>query len=63
MAEEWWTTNDVARFLGVATGTVRTYLMRGKMPAPDQRIGVTNAWRPDTIKNWAKSRPRKGTGN
>jgi len=38
---------------------IRTYLVRGKMPAPDQRIGVTNLWKPETIKNWAKNRPRK----
>jgi len=57
---EWWTTNDVARYLKIEANTVRTYLVRGKMPAPDQRIGVTNLWRPATIKNWAKSRPRSG---
>jgi hypothetical protein len=62
MAEELWTTDDVARFLGVESVTVRAYLARGKMPAPDQKYGVTNLWKPTTIKKWAKSRPRSGEG-
>lgn len=57
---EWWTTSDVAAFLGVAVGTVSTYRARGQMPAPDQTIGRTHVWQPARIIDWHQSRPGHG---
>jgi hypothetical protein len=57
---EWWTSSDVAAYLGVTIGTVSTYRARGQMPAPDQTIGRTHVWRPARIIEWHKSRPGRG---
>lgn len=46
-----WTVADVAGHLGVAPATVRAYLARGQMPAPDGRLGRTPWWAPDTIRS------------
>ena len=54
--DEWWTTGDVARALGLARGTVAAYLARGQMPAPDWRVGRTPLWRPATIHQWRDDR-------
>jgi len=35
---EWWTTSDVAAYLGVRVATVTNYRKRGQMPAPDGRL-------------------------
>jgi len=57
---EYWTTEEVAGYLGVTTSSVRAYLASNRMPAPDQKYGVTNLWRPETIKEWQANRPHKG---
>lgn len=57
---EWWTTSDVAAFLGVSMSTVSTYRARGQMPSPDQKLGRTQLWRPANIIGWADSRPGRG---
>lgn len=59
-AAEWWTTSDVADYLGVRVSTVSTYRMRGQMPAPDEKLGRTQLWRPRTIIVWASTRPGRG---
>lgn len=59
---EWWTTTDVATYLGVRVGTVSTYRKRGQMPAPDLTVGRTHMWRPGRIIEWQSSRPRPGVG-
>lgn len=41
LPDDWWTIVDAAVFLGVAESTVRAYLAREQMPAPDHRIGRT----------------------
>lgn len=58
---EWWTTTDVAKYLGVRTATVSSYHRRGQMPPADKKIGRTQLWRPSTILTWDKG--RKGRGN
>jgi len=58
-AAEWWTTTDVATYLGVRVATVSSYRRRQQMPAPDMKLGRTQAWRPATIINW-RPRPRVG---
>lgn len=57
---DWWLTDDVAAYLKVTTGTLRGYLSRGQMPAPDRRFGRSNAWRPATIIGWHQGRPKVG---
>lgn len=60
---EWWTTKDVAAYLGIEPGAVSTYRRRGQMPAPDQTIGSrTHLWKPSRITSWHASRPRAGVG-
>src|SRR3954454_10098293 len=57
---EWWTTTEVADFLGVRVGTVSSYRQRGQMPPPDRTLGRTHLWRPSTIVQWQQRRPRVG---
>jgi hypothetical protein len=59
---EWWTTTDVAVYLGLQVGTVSSYRQRGQMPAPDVTIGRTHVWRPQRIIEWHEGRPRPGVG-
>lgn len=55
---EFWTTSEVAAYLGVQIGTVSSYRNRGQMPAPDRTFGRTHLWRPGTIVLWHANRPR-----
>jgi 8-oxo-dGTP pyrophosphatase MutT (NUDIX family) len=60
---EWWTTKDVAAYLGIETGAVSSYRQRGQMPAPDQTLGTrTHLWKPSRITAWNETRPRAGVG-
>jgi hypothetical protein len=59
---EWWTTSDVAEYLGVQVATVTNYRKREQMPAPDLTVGRTHMWRPARIMSWHGSRPRPGVG-
>ncbi len=60
---EWWTTKDVAAFLGIEPAAVSTYRKRGQMPQPDQTIGSrTHLWKPARIQSWQESRTRVGVG-
>jgi predicted DNA-binding transcriptional regulator AlpA len=59
---EWWTTSDVAAYLGVQVATVSGYRNRGQMPEPDMTLGRTQAWKPASIIEWHASRPRPGVG-
>lgn len=61
VAEDLWTTDDVATFLGVQRDTVSSYRSRQQMPKPDRTFGRTPLWRPETIKMWAAARPSKPT--
>lgn len=60
--DEWWSTTDVATYLGVGTGTVSAYRGRKEMPEPDSKVGTqTWLWRPATIIAWQQNRPGKKT--
>ena len=39
---------------------VGSYRQRGQMPAPDQTLGRTRLWHPQTIIEWQQHRPRAG---
>lgn len=59
---EWWTTTEVATYLGVHISTVSGYRRRGQMPEPDVTYGRTQLWSPQRIIDWHAKRPRPGTG-
>jgi|SRR3954453_4005020 hypothetical protein len=56
---EWWTTADIASYLGVQPATVSNYRRHAQMPAPDGKVEGTYVWRPSRILEW---RPRPRTG-
>jgi Helix-turn-helix domain len=62
LAAEWWTTSDVAAYLGLKVATVSAYRVRGQMPAPDMTVGRTHVWRPERIVAWHEGRTRAGIG-
>ena len=57
---DWWTTTDVANYLGVSIKTVSAYRSREQMPAPDRTIGRTHVWQPKRIIEWHEGRPGHG---
>ena len=57
---QWWTTSDVAAYLGVTLSTVSTYRARNQMPQPDQTVGRTHMWKPKRITEWHATRPGHG---
>jgi aminoglycoside phosphotransferase (APT) family kinase protein len=59
---EWWTTSEVAAYLGLRVATVSSYRARGQMPEPDMTVGRTHVWHPTTIIAWHGNRPRPGVG-
>jgi predicted DNA-binding transcriptional regulator AlpA len=59
---EWWTTSDVATYIGVNVATVSAYRARGQMPEPDMTVGRTHVWRPARVVEWHESRKRAGVG-
>lgn len=59
---DWWTTTDVAAYLGVKVSTVANYRKREQMPAPDMTLGRTHVWRPARVVAWHEARPRPGVG-
>jgi len=62
LPSDWWSTADVASYLGVSESTIRSYVAREQMPKPDRRIGSVGVWRPATIRKWDEQRPRRGGG-
>jgi hypothetical protein len=54
---EWWTTEDIAAYLGVSAATVRRYRSRD-LPPEDHTFLRTLVWRPATITAW--ERPGRG---
>lgn len=52
MAAEQWTTQDVADYLGVKPGTIRAYMAREQMPAPDGHLGRAPWWWSTTVQRW-----------
>lgn len=59
---EWWTTSDVAAYLGLKVATVSAYRARGQMPEPDMTVGRTHVWKPNRVIEWHESRSRVGVG-
>ncbi|MFD0596174.1 helix-turn-helix transcriptional regulator [Catellatospora coxensis] len=61
-AAEWWTTSEVAAYLGVQVATVTNYRKRDQMPQPDLTVGRTHMWKPSRVIAWHEGRPRPGVG-
>jgi hypothetical protein len=59
---EWWTTSDVAAYLGLKVATVSAYRVRGQMPEPDMTVGRTHVWKPNRVIEWHEARTRVGVG-
>jgi len=53
---------DVAALLDVSEATVRTYLWRSTLPAPDGRVGRSPWWYRSTIDAWLAERARRKGG-
>ncbi|WP_197281001.1 helix-turn-helix transcriptional regulator [Microbacterium sp. No. 7] len=60
MTQHYLSPKEVAERIGVEPETVRTYAARGRMPEPDATIGFIKGWLPETIDEWAASRPGQG---
>lgn len=64
MTTEYLGTAAVAEHLGLAVPTIRSYILRGLMPAPDAIIstpsGPLRGWLPKTINEWQRDRPGRG---
>ncbi len=58
---DWWTAEDCASYLGIASSTWRAYVSREQAPAPDRMFGRSPAWRPATVKAWEADRPSRTT--
>jgi predicted DNA-binding transcriptional regulator AlpA len=63
---DWWTTADVLAFLETAgtpisRATWAAYVSRNQAPAPDRTFGRSPVWRPDAVRAWQASRPRRGS--
>ena len=56
-----WSVGEVAEHLGVQRSTVRAYVARGEMPAPDGHVGRSPWWTPETITQWHESRRGHGS--
>lgn len=57
---EIWDVEQVAAELDVKPATVRSYLARGQMPAPDGRVSGAPWWKPATIHQWKANRTPTG---
>lgn len=51
---------DLAEHLGVKVPSVRRYISRGDLPAPDHRVGRSPLWRKSTITAWESTRLGQG---
>lgn len=64
MTTEYLGTAAVAERLGLAVPTIRSYILRDLMPAPDVIIstpsGPLRGWAPETIDEWKRDRPGRG---
>ena len=57
-------TGGVAQYLGLTTGSVKSYVAKGLLPEPDVMIEapsyLVRGWRKETIDEWMKNRPGNG---
>ena len=64
MPTEYLGTAAAAKRLGLSVATVRSYILKGLMPAADVVIstpsGPLRGWAPETIDEWQRDRPGRG---
>lgn len=64
MTTEYLGTAAVAQRVGLTVPTIRSYILKDLMPAPDVIIttpsGPLRGWSPETIDQWQRSRPGRG---
>ena len=64
MPTEYLGTAAAAKRLGLSVATVRSYILKGLMPAADVVIstpsGPLRGWAPETIDAWQAARPGRG---
>jgi predicted DNA-binding transcriptional regulator AlpA len=53
------TTEQVARRIGIATSSLRTYRTRGRFIPPDGMLGKTPYWSSVRVDEWQKTQRRK----
>lgn len=46
------TQKDLAEAMGVRTGTIRQWRLRGKVPEPAERLGQYPAWTRAQVEEW-----------
>lgn len=64
MTIQYLSATQVAKRLGLSTGTIQSYVHKGLLPDPDALIGephrAVRGWLPETIDEWNKQRPGRG---
>jgi len=55
---EWWTTTDVAEYIGVKISTVSNYRRRAQMPEPDTTIRSISGDPTELLSGTARDRPQ-----
>jgi hypothetical protein len=51
---------EIAKMVDVKPVTLRNYVRRGYMPAPDVMLADRPRWEPETIRKWIERRKRGG---
>ncbi|MEU7822926.1 hypothetical protein [Catellatospora sp. NPDC049133] len=70
LPQDWWFTHHVLRYLEavgikIKRGTWSTYTSRGYAPKAkdEEKLGQLPRWRPDVIREYARTRPGQGARN
>jgi predicted DNA-binding transcriptional regulator AlpA len=50
---------DIAKLIGLTSGSVKQMKTHGKLPEPDGAIGRTKGWKESTILKWNETRPKR----
>lgn len=52
MPARYYSQNDIAQAMGVQPGTVRQWVLRGKLPEPSAVVGRSKLWTGEKIETW-----------
>jgi predicted site-specific integrase-resolvase len=58
---QFYTYKQLGAATGIRLGTLRQWVYKGKMPAPDLHIGRAAVWSPESIEPWLSSKPTIGS--
>ena len=59
MTDEWVTLKDIPALTGLTQATVYVYRSVGRLPKPDDHVGYTPVWKPETIIEWNDTRRKQ----